>query len=232
MPVAFLVDGFNVYHSLKAAEKQAGKGPLRWLDLHGLCATLVSSAFGRSATLESVHYFSAFAAHLETRSPEVTRRHRTYVEALKSTGVRVTLRRFKRKTRSEWLSRSRLSVRFGRVRFRLPIPWIQVSFATHEEKETDVAIACELLRLLQTGACDCVVLVTGDTDLAPAVRTAAALFPKALVAVAFPYQRFNKELDQLATRSIKIGVALYETHQLPPFVTLRSGRVLQKPASW
>ena len=73
-----------------------------------------------------------------------------------------------------------------------------MSFATHEEKETDVAIACELLRLLQTGACDCVVLVTGDTDLAPAPSTAAALFPKALVAVALPYQRFNKEFDQLA----------------------------------
>jgi hypothetical protein len=91
MRVAFIVDGFNVYHSLKAAEKRAGGWSLRWLDLRGLCATLLNSVFGPGAELTGVYYFSAYASHLELRNPAVTKRHRTYVEALKATGVHVSM---------------------------------------------------------------------------------------------------------------------------------------------
>jgi len=65
-----------------------------------------------------------------------------------------------------------------------------------------VAIATKLLELLFTNFCDTVVLVTGDTDVAPAVRSAQALFPKKNVCFAFPYRCKNKELAQLVSKLI------------------------------
>jgi hypothetical protein len=60
------------------------------------------------------------------------------------------------------------------------------------------------LELFHTDACDTVVLVTGDTDLTPAVRTAAQVFPSKTVHFAFPYKRKNKELAQLTGNSFVI----------------------------
>jgi hypothetical protein len=53
--VCFLIDGFNVYHSVRAAERRLGGEPLRWLDLPGLCSTLVRSTVGPGAELSSIH---------------------------------------------------------------------------------------------------------------------------------------------------------------------------------
>jgi uncharacterized LabA/DUF88 family protein len=47
-----------------------------------------------------------------------------------------------------------------------------------EEKETDVAMATRMLELLFLDKCDTIVLVTGDTDIVPDVKTAKSLFPK------------------------------------------------------
>jgi hypothetical protein len=105
MRVCFLIDGFNLYHSVRAAERDLGTGPLRWLDLPALCSTLVSSAIGPGAKLSGIHYFSALAKHLEARKPDVVRRHRTYIAALEANGVEVYLANFKKKDRSETLDR-------------------------------------------------------------------------------------------------------------------------------
>jgi hypothetical protein len=72
MRVSFLIDGFNLYHSIRAAERVTSLRPLRWLDLHALCATLISSGLGPGARLEGVYYFSALAHHLQR--PDVVRR--------------------------------------------------------------------------------------------------------------------------------------------------------------
>lgn len=83
--VAFLVDGFNVYHSLRAAQAVLGCN-VKWLDLHGLCASYVhSSLFGSEAVLGSVIYFSAFATFFGPTNPRVLVRHRAYVRALEAT---------------------------------------------------------------------------------------------------------------------------------------------------
>src|ERR1044072_3066616 len=90
----------------------------------------------------------------------------------------------------------------------------------HEEKETDVALGSRLLELFFTDRCDRAVIVTGDTDIAPAVRVAKRLFPKKTVAFAFPYDRKNEELAQLVTTSFHISKEAYAKHQFSdPYVT-------------
>ncbi len=231
MRVSFLVDGFNLYHSIKAAERRLGGSPLRWLDLRALCETLLRSGLGPTASLESVHYFSALARHLEGSKPDVVRRHRTYVAALESSGVEVTLAKFKRKDRLHRLADCRVQVPPFRRWWRLPVSFVRLKYRTHEEKETDVAIACTLLQLLCQARCDAAVLLSGDTDLAPAIRTAKILYPAAPIIVAFPFDRHNHDLGRLVTRTIKINAPLYRQHQFPPTVVGPSQTIV-RPSTW
>lgn len=153
--VAFLIDGFNLYHSLRELERLT-KSSVKWLDLTRLCQAYlqaVRSAVGEHVELASTTYFSALATHLVPNNPDVVTRHQTYLAALESTGVQVVLSRFKEKT--------------------VTCPICGGKYKRHEEKETDVALGLQLIELLTRGACDTAVLVTGDTDFVPAIRNAS-----------------------------------------------------------
>ena len=54
---------------------------------------------------------------------------------------------------------------------------VQGEAGRHEEKETDVAIAVTLIELFLRDECDAAVLVTGESDIAPALRLAQRQFP-------------------------------------------------------
>lgn len=203
----FLVDGFNLYHSVKDLQQDSGVCT-KWLNLRHLCISLLP-LIDKHASLKQIYYFSAFATHLN--DPAVLLRHRNYVECLKSTGVIPIMSRFKPKT--------------------IKCPNCGQITVRHEEKETDVAIASKLLELLCLNACENVVLMTGDTDLVPAIKCAKQLFSSRRIFVAFPYRRKNKELAQVAT-SFKIKQDRYMAHQLPDPFTLNDGKQISKPASW
>ena len=191
--VVYVVDGFNLYHSLREAERARGRA-LRWLDLNALCSSLVHALPGRCA-VTSVMYFSAVAHHRESRHPGTVARQVAYFTALEVTGVQLDLGHFKAR--------------------RQVCPLCGGRFVGWEEKETDVAIGAGLLELICTDLCDTVVLVTGDTDLVPAMRAARRLDPaKDLVALQ-PYRRVNRELSRCADGALTIRVANYARHQLP-----------------
>jgi len=207
----FLVDGFNLYYSLRIASADLGGASTKWLDPRALFAAYLH-VIGSDARLTDVYYFTALAWHLDARRPGVTRRHRSYIDCLKATGVIPVLGRFKFKT-----------VRCHRCAVDNP---------HYEEKETDVAISMKLVELLHGDRADTVVLITGDTDLAPAVRIASRLFPAKQVCLGFPYKRANKELERLVSKHFSIRKERYVRHQLPnPFV-LASGREIPRPREW
>lgn len=230
MRVSFLVDGFNLYHSIRAAERVTDLRPLRWLDLRALCANLVSSGFGPGSSLEGVYYFSALAHHLQR--PDVVRRHRALLEALEDTGVHISFARFRKKTTQASLSRCRFFLPGKRWRLRLQFSKVMVAVKGFEEKETDVAIAVKMLELAHSGRTDCLVLMSGDTDLCPAVDAVRRMFPSVGLRVAFPYHRYNKDLDQRADGRFRISPRLLASNQFPDPYVLRAGRVVSKPPSW
>jgi uncharacterized LabA/DUF88 family protein len=210
---AFVIDGFNVYHSLVAASKSLGfpaETGTKWLNLRGLCESYLPH-FGATATLADVYYFSAIAHHLQSTKPGVAKRHEAYRRALEATGVIVEMGRFKKKPVFCRNCRSTINLR--------------------EEKETDVAVAVKLLELFHQDAADRVVLITGDTDIAPAVRAAKRMFPHREVCFAFPWQRRNDELSATVSRCISITREAYVRHQFPDsFVVGKKTYV--KPAAW
>jgi len=93
--LAFLIDGFNVYHSIIELKRRI-KINAKWLDLYRLCNSYCH-LFGKTARLKSVYYFSAIALHLQNENPGRIKRHRIYIKCLKGSGVKIELARFKKK---------------------------------------------------------------------------------------------------------------------------------------
>lgn len=208
--VSFLVDGLNFYHSLVAIEN-VSKARVRWLDLHKLCASYlhaVRSAVGQRVALARVDYFSAVPTHDSGKE----QRQAAYVTALRHSGVNVTLSRFKQKD--------------------VICPRCGSRFTRHEEKETDVAIAMRMMEIAARGECEVVVLVSGDTDLMPAIRAAKRLSPSLIVGVAFPFMRHNAELRSVADFTFSIGQRDVQRAQFPATVALADGTVTTKPSAW
>lgn len=208
---AFLIDGFNLYHSLKDAGRDLGGVSTRWLDLRALCSSFLYQV-GGNAQLAGIFYFSALARHLEATKPQVTQRHLAYLECLRSTGVEVELAQFKEK----WIA----------------CPFCHASITRHEEKETDVAIAVKFMELSWRDQCDSIVVVSGDSALAPAFRAVQRHFPQKGLYCCFPYRRGSFELQSLAKGSFRIRKERYAKHQLPDPVVLAGGRRISKPVGW
>ncbi|MCC6653118.1 MAG: NYN domain-containing protein [Candidatus Eisenbacteria bacterium] len=208
---AFLVDGFNLYHSLLAARDALGGAGTRWLDLRALCSSFLYR-IGGGAELVEVTYFSALAHHLDGKSPATTKRHRLYMECLRDSGIRIQLGHFKRAT--------------------LRCPECGTKVPRHEEKETDVAIGVSLMQKFARDECDVAVIITGDSDQVPAVRAALDVFPSGRVFVCFPFDRVSDELRQVASGHFRIGAGQYANHQLPNPVVTHDGEIIRKPEGW
>lgn len=207
----FLIDGFNLYHSLVDASRDLKNASTKWLNIKSLCDSYLA-AIGNNAQIEKIYYFSALAEHMKNKDPEKVNRHINYIKCLEATGLIVELGRFKPKT--VWCDQCKSEL------------------TRYEEKETDVAISIKTMEVLMNNECDTVVLVTGDTDLAPAVRTVKRLFPDKDITFIFPYKRKNKELVNIVSRSFKTKKEHYTQHQFPNPVILRDGSKLYKPTSW
>ncbi len=208
---SFIIDGFNLYHSVREAAKFfEGKGT-KWLNIKELCSSYLQIV-GGGAKLENIYYFSALAKHLESTHPDVTTRHRAFLECIKDSGVKIQLARFKKK---QFLCKH-----------------CGETIKRHEEKETDVAIASTIFEILFNDEADNIVIMSGDTDIAPAVRTAKSLFPEKLIGFAFPYERKNKELATISDFSFTISKEQYRKYQFPDPYVLKSDRKINKPLEW
>jgi uncharacterized LabA/DUF88 family protein len=149
-----------------------------WLDLEALCTKLLHEG----QHLRRVRYFTAPVR----RQPGALRRQQKFWSALDLHCSCVTIERgrFQEKTvtcracRSSWIS--------------------------HEEKETEVAIAVALVEDAANRAFDTAMIVSADSDLCPAVRAVRRIHPAAKVVAAFPPSRrsdeLRKEVDASFTR--------------------------------
>ena len=70
--VIFLVDGFNLYRSTRDIARYCRGLRVKWLNIFALCKSYLYMA-GKSATLERIYYFTAYAYHLN--DPGVIQRH-------------------------------------------------------------------------------------------------------------------------------------------------------------
>jgi uncharacterized LabA/DUF88 family protein len=85
MQTAFLIDGFNFYHSIEPLEKR-----IRWFDYHAYCKHFMR----KDDLVQSITYFTALAYWRGTAA----KRHQIFIEANEANGIKVVLGKFKEKT--------------------------------------------------------------------------------------------------------------------------------------
>ena len=207
MNVTFIIDGFNLYHSVRDVGNET-KINVKWLDVRSLCESYLSN-ISKDARLRSIYYFSAYAFHT---SSQTVSRHKNFVRALANSDITIVLNRFKE-------TRKRCQTCHHINRF-------------HEEKRTDVAIGVKILELCFTNEADTIVLVSGDTDMIPAIQTARDHFPEKEFITLFPYGRTNRELSQVSDRTFKISKKKYQDHQFSNVIILNDGDTISRPQEW
>lgn len=214
---SFLIDGFNLYHSVRDIQRDFGLRT-KWLDIYALCKSFLQWV-GDNAVIQNIYYFSAYAYHLN--DPDIIERHETYIKCLRDTGIKDEMSRFKEKeiTCPKYNPHA------------ITCEDCNGRILRHEEKETDVSMAIKLYELFSTNACDTAVLVTGDTDLVPVIKTSNTLFPTKSIKFIFPYLRKNKEIANLAP-SLTIKPKQYQKFQLPDPFQLADGTTIPKPSVW
>lgn len=100
------------------------------------------------------------------------------------------------------------------------------------EKMTDVNISVAMLNDAMANRFDTALLVSGDGDLAPAVRAVRAPGLAKRVVVVFPPKRSAFELQKAADAWFTIGRRVLARSQFPDEVASRSGVSLRKPNRW
>lgn len=175
-----------------------------WLDLAELAASLLRPYQQLQGTKYCTARISAPAASVS--------RQTTYIEALLSQGVDVIEGKFQ--------------PRDGSCR-NCGHTW-----ADFEEKQTDVNLAVEMLKDAHLELFDTALLISGDSDLAPAVTAVRELHVGKAVVVASPPGRKSDVLNSVASAAFSIGRAKIARAQFPPIVTSRTGHPLHRPSKW
>ncbi|AEN74566.1 hypothetical protein Rhom172_2679 [Rhodothermus marinus SG0.5JP17-172] len=212
MDAIFFVDGFNLYHSITDLQKKYGVC-YKWLDLKALCENIASKIrnnYGEFIEVKKIYYFTAYAYH---RGNDAVNRHKRLIRCYEDQDIIISISRFKKKSIKCDLCNKRIVRR--------------------EEKETDVALATRLLlEAAQTENRTLFILITGDTDLKPALDAIHILNPKIDIWIAFPYRRRNADLENVAKGSIELKKEDYAHCQLPnPYIPSK-GKPIHKPALW
>jgi uncharacterized LabA/DUF88 family protein len=179
---------------------------LKWVNLRTLMECFTDPGVHE---IGKVYYFSAFATWL----PGPHQRHRAYVAALEAHGITPVMATFKSKQRRCFKCKT--------------------SWTAHEEKESDVNIAVQMIESAVAGEFDQAFLVTGDSDLKAPLRFLRTHFPrKRLKVIAPPGRRHSKELWGLATDHAAVKTQHLARSLLPKTTTIAGEIVAIRPTSY
>jgi len=101
-----------------------------------------------------------------------------------------------------------------------------------EEKKTDVNIAVRLLDDAYDDRFDTAVVISGDSDLVPPIKSVRARFPSKRLVVASPPKRVSGELRGAADAALTISDRTIRANRLPNPVITSTGIRLWAPAGW
>ncbi len=176
----------------------------KWLNL----AKLSQRFIGNKDAISDVFYFTTYT----TWDSKKLVKHQNYVKVLQLAGVKVVFGEFRNVDRS--------------CRF------CGKSYRTFEEKRTDVNIAIHLFKTAVADIWDKAVIISGDSDLIPAVEAVKKTFPNKQVGIVIPIGRRAEELKQVADFYIKLKERHLETCQFDDIVKVDSQQELKRPDTW
>lgn len=184
--VIVLIDGFNLYHAIRNTFRHER---YKWCDLLKLAENLIDK---EKEVVKAVYYFTAYC----TWNKEKRLRHKLYVRALSESerNIRCILGTYRRIHRN--FERKKMGV-------EVCLPWFSkyflprfLKFRTYEEKETDVNIAVKIIELAFLDRYDHVYILSGDSDLAGAVKFVKEYFPEKKIHLCLADQEQRKDFEQ------------------------------------
>jgi uncharacterized LabA/DUF88 family protein len=200
----FLIDGFNLYHSLVNPKFGTRLVKYKWLDLTKLCNFFLQS----QESLKDIYYFTALCSWDTDKSD----RHKTYIHANENSGVKVVRGKFKEVTK--------------RCRSCKQL------FKTHEEKRTDVNIGINLVKLAFQDEFDVAYVLSADSDLVPAVEEVKSLFPQKVITVIIPFGNCANEMKAVCHYGRQIKEVHLQSSQFAMDVSLNDGSIISCPQEW
>lgn len=203
------VDGFNLYHGVLRDNPQ-----WKWLNLERLF-----DAMRPHERIVGIRYFTAI---LDEAKPVSERRDRQkrYLKALESLQrVRIIKGKFQ--------SREVTCRASCKQKYLVP-----------EEKKTDVNLALEIVGDAIRGLMDRIVLVSGDSDLEPAIQWVRTNYRGIKITVYIPVlpgeakHRRNDAYLRMGAEVKVLPLESFPHHQFPQTVTLPNGCTVTRPDSW
>ena len=176
----------------------------KWLNLEKLSKCFV----GPKDTVIKIFYFTAYA----TWNLSKLSRHKTYVAALRLVNIEVVFGAFRRKDRLCRICNKK--------------------YPTFEEKQTDVNIAIKLFQTAIADLWDTALIISGDSDLIPAIQAIKTTFPNKKIGVVIPIGRRAEELKLITDFHMKVKEKHLRTCQFEDIIKLDDGHTLERPPSW
>lgn len=207
------IDGFNFYYGMLT-----GRPDLKWINYQRLAELLRPDD-----DIVQVRLFTAMVDKKKAVSGKRDRQQRLWA-ALKAQ-PKMTL------TEGKFAERERTCL----------VPTChnpQRRFTALEEKQTDVNIALQLVRDVQTLVPDVVVIISGDIDLLPAMDVAMKIDKKVRPVVYIPVHeetlkyRRKDEFMNYAEAVKPIPEKYLRQAQFPAQVPLGDGSVVERPPEW
>jgi uncharacterized LabA/DUF88 family protein len=230
---SIFVDGYNLYYG------RIRNTPHKWLDIVTWCDQLLEQR-SQNEIASRVHLCTAYASgSFAGHGQASVEAQANYLRALQAQHS------------------SRLSILFGSHvwnRQGTPMPVFNPGQAYDrqqrvlvwkiEEKQTDVNMALAMYRDCSKGLCDRIILVSNDSDAAPALQAIKEDFPHIMRGLVLPLptvlpgssnkpRRKSGSLQTLSDWCLPaISDAQLEAAQLPPMIPLPNKKPIRKPAHW
>lgn len=205
--VVFFIDGFNLYHALNhfaGGSDHFRYHKYKWNSLRKLANCYVT----KKDSIEEILYFTTIAKWDAGKMA----RHKLYIRAQENEGVKVVYGKFKRKEKKCTVC--------------------QKYFWTREEKQTDVNIAVFLFQLAIEDRYEKAIIISGDTDLIPAVNGIHSSFPGKEIGVVVPIGRSSEAFKQQTDFHHKMKETHLASSRFDDTITLRDSTTLTCPPNW
>jgi 6-hydroxy-3-succinoylpyridine 3-monooxygenase len=200
------IDGFNLYYGALKG------GPYKWLNLERYFNLLRPND-----CIQKIRYFTALISGSHANNQKV------YLQALETLPlVDIIFGKFKVKQIECQVSGC-----------AIPPPRF---FQSNEEKRTDVNIALWMLSDAQNNLCEKLILVSGDSDLVPAISMVKNEYSDKEITVYIPARNVTRgaavELRGAADKNKTLPLQMMHAAQLPAEINNSAGQIIRKPLSW
>jgi uncharacterized LabA/DUF88 family protein len=106
------------------------------------------------------------------------------------------------------------------------------TFSKPQEKQTDVNIALRLFQLAVQDRYDKAIIISGDSEIIPAIKAVQSTFPVKQVGIVLPIGRSSEELVNETDFHYRMKIRHLDSCLYDDIITLADGSQLQCPPNW